>query len=174
MEDNREYTPIGRYDGLLYSVYLNKRLSRMLRLISHGIVAVCVAVFGVALALAFYNNLVVGVKLAAVTGIPFVLVTVLRKLIDAKRPYEVLPFYEEAPKSKRGQSFPSRHVFSCILIGTTLAFYNLVVGIALVCLGAALALIRVLLGIHFIRDVVTGALAGAVCGVLGMLTVLFI
>lgn len=174
MKNNNEYTPVGRYDALLYSVYLNKKLSRTLKIISYVIVAVCVGVFAVALALALYNDTLLGIKLIAVTAIPFLAVSLMRRIINAKRPYEILPFYEEAPKSKRGQSFPSRHVFSCFIIATTLVFYNLAVGVGLMLLGAFLGVFRVLLGIHFIRDVVAGALSGAVCGVIGMLAVIFI
>ena len=40
--------------------------------------------------------------------------------------------------------------------------------------GAVLAALRVLLGVHFIRDVVAGALIGVISGVIGLLTLMMI
>ena len=47
-------------------------------------------------------------------------------------------------------------------------------GIGLFALGAALGLIRVILGVHFIRDVVAGALIGVISGAVGLLTLTLI
>jgi len=102
-------------------------------------------------------------------GVPLVLVSIMRKLISAPRPYELHDFYEKKPKDKKGESFPSRHVFSAFAIGTLAFTVSHFLTLALILVGLALAVSRVLLGMHFIRDVAAGALAGAVCGVLGII-----
>lgn len=164
-----EYIPQGRYDGVLFAVYNNAAVSRTLKAISTLSVALCMIIFATALVFYGISDWRIPVKLAVVTGAPFIIVTLFRRLLNFPRPYEVFSFYENAPRRKRGQSFPSRHVFSIFVIGASLCFVNVGVGLALMLVGLTLAVSRVLLGIHFIRDVVAGGLIGVVSGVIGML-----
>ena len=78
-------------------------------------------------------------------------------------------FYEKKPKEKKGRSFPSRHVYSASVISVLTVFVYPILGGVMVFLTLLLAILRVLLGIHFIRDVVCGALIGAGAGLLGVL-----
>ena len=98
--------------------------------------------------------------------VSFVLLTFLRKAVNAPRPYEVFDAPPVIAKDTLGKSFPSRHVFSIFVIGTTiLATAPSPVPGALICmLGVALAALRVVTGVHFPRDVVAGALIGAAAG----------
>lgn len=93
----------------------------------------------------------------------FLLLTVIRKKINAKRPYEVYEFVPLLPKDTKGKSFPSRHVFSIFVIGTTLLWWHPLVSAGILGMGVLLAVLRVLTGVHFPKDV----LAGAICGILG-------
>ena len=81
----------------------------------------------------------------------------------------MLEFYSKKPKAKRGQSFPSRHVFSVFVIATALMTCNVFLGLALILGGIILSVLRVILGIHFIRDVVAGGIIGIVSGAIGIL-----
>ena len=164
-----EYIPQGRYDGVLFAVYKNAAVSRTLKAISTLSVALCMIIFATAMVFYGISDWRIPVKLAVVTGAPFIIVTLFRRLLNFPRPYEVFAFYEHAPRRKRGQSFPSRHVFSIFVIGASLCFVNVRLGLALMLVGLTLAVSRVLLGIHFIRDVVAGGLIGVVSGVIGML-----
>ena len=101
-------------------------------------------------------------------GVPFVLVTLFRHLVNAPRPYEMYDFYQTPPKNKCGKSFPSRHVFSGFVIATLAFAYSLPLALVMLGFAVILAVSRVLLGIHFIRDVVCGALVGVVSGVIGI------
>jgi membrane-associated phospholipid phosphatase len=107
-------------------------------------------------------------------GAPFVLVTLLRRVIDLKRPYEVYGFYEEPPKDKKGRSFPSRHAFSAFSIGTLALRFLPIAGASVLFCGVLLSVSRVLLGKHFPRDVIAGALIGIATSVLGMLPIILI
>ena len=111
-------------------------------------------------------------KAALICLVPFILVTVLRRLINAPRPYEVYDFYTTPPKDKKGRSFPSRHVYSASVIATLTCFLYPVLGTVLCVLALTLAVLRVLLGIHFLRDVITGALVGVFAALLGVLILL--
>ena len=76
---------------------------------------------------------------------------------------------EKEPKKKKGKGFPSRHVFSLFLI-TVMSFPVLpILSSVLLILGIALAVSRVLLGIHFLRDVIAGAAIGIASGGIGLL-----
>ena len=110
--------------------------------------------------------------LCTVAAIPFVAVSLMRLVINAQRPYEVFDLEELMPlreKRRNGASFPSRHVFSAFLIGVLWLPYSVPFGIAAIILGVYLAVERVLLGIHFIKDTVVGAVIGAISGLVGIL-----
>lgn len=89
----------------------------------------------------------------------FVVVTVFRKIFNRKRPYEKFEIAPVIPKDKKGQSFPSRHVFSAFIIACT--FFGCspfkVVGIIFFIFAFIISIIRVISGVHFISDVLAGA-----------------
>lgn len=162
-----EYIPKNRYERLLWHVYKNDTLAEMLKIASYAIVLLTVYAFFTRIVGLIETPMEI-VKLLTVTGVPFVLVSILRRVINAPRPYELLEFYEKKPKGKSGRSFPSRHVFSVFVIATVLVTWNPTVAVLLFAAGVLLALLRVALGIHFVRDVVAGALIGAASGGIGL------
>ncbi len=167
-----EYEPKSKYEKALYSVYKNDTLCEIMRISSYVIVFLAVYAFISRIVLLIEKSPLEIFELLIITGVPFLAVSILRRFINAPRPYELLEFYDKKPKSKAGRSFPSRHVFSIFIIGTVLIPWNAFIGVGLLLLGAALAVLRVFLGIHFIRDVVAGAIIGVVCGVIGLLVTL--
>ncbi|SHE51486.1 PAP2 superfamily protein [Atopostipes suicloacalis DSM 15692] len=100
-------------------------------------------------------------------GISFVFVSIFRHYVNAPRPYEVADIEPIIEKETTGNSFPSRHVFSIFVIATTLYFISKPLGILLMIAGVLLAILRVVGGVHFPRDVIAGAIIGIVSGVLG-------
>lgn len=102
-----------------------------------------------------------------VPAISFVLLTVVRRLINAPRPYEKFGMPPIIDKDTEGKSFPSRHVFSIFVIGMTIFVSHPGAGIMIGFLGIVLAIIRVIGGVHEPRDVVAGAVAGILCGIVG-------
>ena len=130
-----------------------------------------VFLYGVAV-LVYSGQYLFALHLSLVTAIPFLIVSLVRALIDSPRPYEVFdtPELEEMRKGrKRGKSFPSRHVFSAFLIGTLWLYFNTLHGIAAIILGSFIAIERVILGIHFPKDVTAGAAVGILSGIIGIL-----
>ena len=102
-----------------------------------------------------------------VPAVSFVLVTVFRKMLNAPRPYEKFDIPPVIEKDTKGKSFPSRHVFSVFIIAVTIFTSYPVTGILVGVIGVAMAAIRVLGGVHEVRDVVAGAVIGLVCGIVG-------
>ena len=122
--------------------------------------------------LLFFGEHLYALHLSLMTAIPFATVSLVRIFIDAKRPYEAFDIPElESLRTERktGKSFPSRHVFSAFLIGTLWLQYSVWFGLAALFVGVYLAAERVLLGIHFIRDVAAGAVIGVFSGLVGVL-----
>ena len=101
--------------------------------------------------------------LIIVPALFFVLLSEFRKKINAKRPYELYGFKPLIKKDTRGLSFPSRHVFSIFIIGGSIWVINRFLGIIILIMGLFLAIIRVITGVHFPRDVIAGAIIGFVC-----------
>ncbi len=99
-----------------------------------------------------------------VPAISFVLLSVYRKIKNSPRPYEVWKVDPLIKKETKGNSFPSRHVFSIFVIGMTFMFTNTGIGAAMLLGGVYLALYRVIGGVHFVKDVVAGAFFGMAAG----------
>ena len=99
------------------------------------------------------NNLYRGVLVPAVS---FIIVSIYRKIASKPRPYEVFDFKPILEKDTKGKSFPSRHVFSIFMVAFTIIQSNVYVGIFLALLGVVLSAIRVVGGVHFLKDVVAG------------------
>lgn len=102
-----------------------------------------------------------------VPAIGFIVVTLFRKVCNAKRPYEVLDIQPLISRNKEGQSFPSRHAFSIFMIAMALWQVWPPVGIVFFVLGVLLACVRVIGGVHFPRDVIAGAVIAVAWGLVG-------
>ena len=96
----------------------------------------------------------------------FVILSLLRKKINAPRPYEEWDIKPLLDRDSPGQSMPSRHVFSATIISMACLHASLSVGLTLLVLSALLGLVRVLGGVHYPKDVVVGYICGLVWGVI--------
>ena len=96
----------------------------------------------------------------------FAVLTAVRAKINRPRPYETWDIDPLIHKDTKGNSMPSRHVFSSAVI--SMAWLRILppVGAALLVISAAAALIRVIGGVHYPSDVMIGFLAGAAAGAL--------
>lgn len=93
-------------------------------------------------------------------------VTVLRKIINAKRPYEVYNYTPVVNKQTKGKSFPSRHTASAFIIAMAFLYIDFRLGMIMLILASVIGATRVLCGVHFVRDVIGGALISIVTGIL--------
>ena len=167
-----------RYEKLLLSIYERKKLGIALYAFSALSSLLIALVF---LAYVFYLAVFVkdykeAIRLVLTAGFPFFMVGLARKIIGAKRPYEVYPFYEECPKRRffgkvqkddGGASFPSRHAYSAFVVASASFYICVPVGAVIAFVATLMCVCRVLLGIHFVRDVLVGAIIGVMAGVLG-------
>ena len=95
-------------------------------------------------------------KFFLIPAISFVILSIVRKLINRPRPYETLGFVPFLIKESDGCSFPSRHVFSAFVIAASVTTLT-PLGWLLYLPALLLALIRVISGVHYPSDVIAGA-----------------
>lgn len=108
-------------------------------------------------------------RLGACVAVPaaaFAALSAYRRHRDAPRPQEALGITPLIAREGTGRSFPSRHVFSCFVIAGSWLVASVPVALALMALGVVVAVVRVVGGVHFPRDVLAGALVGLASGVL--------
>lgn len=96
----------------------------------------------------------------------FVILSFIRKKINAPRPYEEWDIKPLLDRDSPGQSMPSRHVFSATIISMACLHASLSLGVILLVLSALLGLVRVSGGVHYPKDVVVGYICGLAWGVL--------
>ena len=157
-------------EKLLRNVYASEKKKKCLAVIGKTCVYTNILFFALDLAILGLGEDWLDAVIAAVAAaLGYIAVTVARKLINLPRPYEVYDFYTVKPREKKGESFPSRHCYSAFVISTLSWLVSPVAFAGLLILAILIATTRVLLGIHFVRDVVCGGLAGVVFGVIGVI-----
>ena len=129
--------------------------------------AVTYAAYALLIITEFFAERAVFWRVFLVPAAGFAAVTVFRKLINAKRPYEVLKIEPLIRRNKEGESFPSRHAFSIFMVAMAAGYVWTAAGILFLSLGVLLAVTRVVGGVHFPRDVIAGAAIGICWGLVG-------
>lgn len=156
-------------EKILLKVKENLRLCKILRLLSHLTGVLAFILYLSAFVLTLLSSPLGALKMVIILGVSYVLVSLFRKVINAPRPYELYSFYDLPPKNKTGVSFPSRHSFLVFAIAALCFPLLPLPSLVLLLFGVMQAVSRVLLGIHFIRDVVCGALLGVISSLIGLL-----
>ena len=147
----------------------NAKLARSLHIINKIITYAMVALYIGLLAYYACNQDEKLIRAIIVPLDSFIIVTVFRYMLNRKRPYEHFDIPSVIQKDTAGKSFPSRHVFSAFIIAMTYLCWSPLIwaGIVLLVLAAGMAVVRVVSGVHYISDVVAGAVCGIAAGVLG-------
>lgn len=94
----------------------------------------------------------------------FIVVTVLRIIVNEARPYEAHDIEPLIHKDTQGKSFPSRHMYSMAVIAMAWLRWCVPVGVVLLLLSIVMGWIRVLGGVHYTHDVIAGAVLGLAIG----------
>ena len=105
--------------------------------------------FVVLVVVAWAQDVWLATRIVVVCGISFAIVSVFRKVVNLPRP----DFEGSIYSNKTGESFPSRHTFSMMMIGLSWLNVNVVVGMVVCGLAVLLGAIRLAMGAHFPRDI---------------------
>ena len=112
-------------------------------------------------------------ELFLLAGVPlagFILSRFLRMIVRDPRPYQRIRIKPLVRRRKSSYSFPSCHITSAFVIGTSLCAVSMVpAGVLVLILGIGLAFLRVMAGAHYIKDVLAGAALGILCGLVAYL-----
>lgn len=156
------------YDHIAGKIKNNPLFLRLLRAFNRFMTVVMPMIYLTLLAITYFQE-GLGRQILIYVFIPasgFVILSLLRKKLNAPRPYEVWEIVPLLGRDSPGQSMPSRHVFSATIISMACLHASLTVGFILLVLSALLGLVRVLGGVHYPKDVLVGYACGLVWGVL--------
>ena len=103
-----------------------------------------------------------------VPGLTFWGGTILRDKLNLPRPYEQPGFEPLRRKETKGHSFPSRHALSAAVLAAVWLYFYPAAGCVMVGVALLICCLRVLTGVHHVRDVVCGFALGFALGAAGM------
>ena len=146
----------------------NVKSVRILRCLNDGLTYLCYFLYPALLVYTALYRQDLLLRMVLVPGIAFVAVSLFRRFYNAPRPYEALDIDPLIHKATIGKSFPSRHIFSVFMIAMCYLRVLIPVGCILCIIGLLMAVIRVLGGVHYPRDVIVGAVFAIICGIIGL------
>lgn len=147
------------------------RLSKLAVFSCHAITALVYLTYPVFLLAVYGWTDAFPIKIVLVPLISLIIVSIIRRLLNVPRIYEtydITPLYN---KKTKGQSFPSRHTFAIFIISFTIYLVYKEIGIALFILGVVLAMLRVIIGVHYVRDVLSGLLCAIISALIGYIII---
>lgn len=106
-------------------------------------------------------------RVLLIPAVAFLVLSLVRRKINAPRPYEVWQITPLLEKDTKGKSFPSRHVFSAAIIAMAVLSVSIPGGVILLIAAGVLSWCRVIAGVHFIKDIAVGAAVGIGVGLIG-------
>ncbi len=154
------------YDGIIAKLGLKPELMNLIKKVNKLITLFMYLAYPITVAWMLYQRDPRVIKIILVPGVFFVLVSMVRKKINRKRPYEAWDIDNLIKKDTKGQSMPSRHVFSSTIISMAFCFLCWPIGVICLGLSAIEAVIRVAGGVHYPSDVVVGYVVGVLAGLL--------
>lgn len=159
--------PFRENDGLAKGIHRANKLCTGVMYLAYPILLLYLFFFG------RYSSYFSFKKALLVPAISFMLLSAVRKLINRPRPYEVFDLPPIIKKDTKGNSFPSRHVFSATIIAMTFLLMSpwSWLGVLFLLVSIALAVVRVVSGVHFISDVIAGIVVAVVAAVFGYLVI---
>jgi membrane-associated phospholipid phosphatase len=161
-----------RYCKLNHIMHQKKRYRILVTAFDKMVTLLTAASYPLLLAYLYFKRTEWLIPMILVPGFGFLAITLIRGGINARRPYEVLGYEPVIPKDTTGNGFPSRHAFSVFMIAVTYYFIDPGCGALVGFMGVLLCVLRVLGGVHYIRDVVAGAAAAMIYGFLCYFTIL--
>lgn len=165
MKPKRDYQKF--YETITAGLRKKENASQLLTAADRILAAVMYAAYPVLLAVTAMRETEARVTVLSyilVPGISFLLLSFVRSRINRKRPYEEWEIDPLIHREGMGNSMPSRHVFSAVLISMCILRQNVFPGVIFLILSACIAVVRVLGGVHYPRDVIAGYLIGAAAG----------
>lgn len=159
-----------QYKKMTDKIRCNKSIEKLLIVMCEYIPKIIVLIYAIT---SFYLALNKSSKLYLYIIVPaadLICVSLFRKAVNSKRPYENYN-YEPIGKYKKdkGESFPSRHTSSAVIIAMACYYVNPVSGIFMWGLAVMVGGTRILCGVHYPKDVLGGTIISIIFGMIGFL-----
>ena len=113
----------------------------------------------------YYIDIQTCLKVVIIPFVTFVLVSVLRKIFNIQRPSKAVKISPRIPRSKDGESFPSRHTVSLGIIAMAGLYLNIYLGIILWAMTIIQGAVRVIAGVHYPKDIYCGIIISVLSGI---------
>lgn len=158
--------PFRDHNGLAKGIHIANKLCTLIMYVAYPILLVYLFFQKESSYFSFWRSIFV-------PAISFVLLSVFRAWINRPRPYEKFEMPPVIKKDTKGNSFPSRHVFSATMIAMTFLLMSpwSWLGILFLLVSIALAVVRVISGVHFISDVIAGIVVAVLAAIFGYLVI---
>lgn len=155
--------PFREHLGMARGIHMANKICTMSMYVSYPLLLIYL----------FWSQTAYALSATLVPAIGFVSLTIFRAAINRPRPYETFDMPPVIPKDTKGKSFPSRHVFSSMVIAMTflLASPWQWLGVLFVVLTVLLSIVRVLSGVHYISDVIAGAVYAVLVAIVGYIVI---
>ena len=159
------------YIKLNHYMLAHPRLTRAASIASASITTAVYIFYPLFLLCYFFFSRVVPFRMILVPLISLVVISILRRALNIKRPYEMYAITPLNGKRTKGESLPSRHTFCIFIIAFTFFYISPTLFSVLTLLGIILAFLRVILGVHLVRDVLAGLLCAILSAVIGYIII---
>lgn len=154
-----------QYQSVLNWCRTNKTKEKLLTLLCrYSPISVIIIYLGTISYLVFQHDS----RLIKVLLYPFLAlltITLMRKLYNCPRPADMYSIHPLI-KHHQGESFPSRHTGSAVIIAFSCLYISYPLGLLCFIIAMYVGVSRVIAGVHFIKDVVAGAVISTILGIL--------
>lgn len=157
-----------RYEAIIAFLNRSAILKKMVLTIVYLLPIFNVIVYVSILAVLFFDEDVRLIRVMLVPAMVFGAVTVFRNCLNAPRPYDMLGYQPLIPvQAGKGKSFPSRHTASAVIIALAIWYLHTAFGVGMMILAVLIGVSRILVGVHYLKDVICGASISLLFGVIG-------
>ncbi len=140
------------YQKMFVSLHHSPILKKVILIMNHYFPYILFFIYPVVLIYLFFNNQQLFLPTLIKPMFAFIFVSVFRKVINRPRPYEIMDI-DPLKRHKSGESFPSRHAMSAMIISLMCLDVHMTLGIGCLIVAIFICLSRILTGAHFISDV---------------------
>lgn len=151
------------YQSMLFNIKKHPFLKNTFINFTRYIPVITFIIYPVVIIYLFFTNNPLLLETIIRPCIAFTVVTIFRKIINRKRPYEAMDI-EPLIKHKQGESFPSRHTVSAFAIAFACLKVSLPLGIVMLLLAITVSLSRILCSVHYISDVISAIVIAFIIG----------
>ncbi|NME83810.1 phosphatase PAP2 family protein [Clostridium sp. SM-530-WT-3G] len=147
------------------SIRKSKTITSLVKICSKFLPLLVVAIYFVSFVYLAINRDPKIILFTLVPAINFIFISLFRSYKNNTRPYDIYKFTPIISfQPGKGKSFPSRHTASAFIIAMACLYINTYLGLFMFVLAFIIGISRVICGVHFPKDVVSGMIISILFG----------